>query len=337
MSARKKLLLALLALAAVFFVGAGGYRVIEEDVSFGDAAYMTIITISTVGLGEEWELSSAGKVWTSLIIVFGILVVALAFAALQAMIVGGQLRSVLGRRKLQNQIAKISGHYIVCGYGRVGRLIAENLRHRGEKVVVIDRDDKRTVLAEETGTPYVLGDATDEDVLHSAGLERAAGLVTSLAGDADNVFVALTANGIRKEMPIIARAEHFDSEPKLKRAGATHVVCPQAIGATRMANLLARPAIAHLVDITTAGSEWELDEVLVAPDSRMVGQSLQDLKLRERCNAMVVAITGADGTTKVNPGPEHVVSQGDALVVIGPSGIANALMDFQAPGRGRHV
>jgi len=328
MPAQKKLLLTIFAMVAVFLIGTEGYQIIEKDVSFADAAYMTIITLTTAGYEHIWELSPAGRMWTSLILVFGILVVMVAFTALTAMIVGGELRSVLGRRKLQNQISKLSGHYIVCGYGRMGRLIGDNLRHNGKRVVVIEKDDKRTVLAEEKGIAYVLGDATDEDTLRTAGIDRADGLVSALGGDADNVFVTLTAAGMKKDIPIISRAEYHDSEPKLKRAGATHVVCPHAIGAVRMANLLARPAIAHLMDITTAGSEWELDEMTVASDSKLVGRSLRDLRVREHSNATVVAIRSPDGKTKVNPGGDHVVNAGDVLVVIGPTGIAETLLDF---------
>jgi voltage-gated potassium channel len=330
MPAQKKLLIAVVALVAVFLIGTTGYHVIEEGVGLGDAAYMTIISISTVGYGHVWELSPTGRIWTAAILVFGLLIVTVALASLQAMIVGGELRGILGRRKLQNQISKLSGHYVLCGYGRMGKLIGDQLARRGKKVVVVERDTARTVLAEETATPYVLGDATHEKTLTAAGIERAGGLVAALGTDAENVFVTLTAAGMQKQLQIIARAEYFDSEPKLRRAGATHVVCPHAIGATRIANLLARPAIAHLVDITTAGSEWEIDEVPVAPESAMVGQSLRDLNLRDRCNAMVVAIRGADGKTRVNPSAKQTVGAGDVLVVIGPAGVASELRAAQS-------
>ncbi len=329
MPAQRKLLFAVFALVAVFLVGAWGYQLIEDDVSFGEAAYMTIITISTTGFENVWELDSAGRIWTSLIIVFGIAVVTVAFTSLVAVVVGGELRGVMGRRSLQNKIAKYDGHYIVCGYGRMGKLICDDLQNRGKKIVVIEQDDKRTVIAEESGVAYVLGDATNEDTLRDAGIDRAGGLVTVLDGDADNVFVTLTAAGMRKDMPIISRAEYFDSEPKLKRAGATHVVCPQAIGAVRIANLMARPAIAHFVDITTGGSDWEIDEVLVPADSALVGRSLRDLKLRKHSNAMVVAIRGKNGDTKVSPDADRLIQAGEVLVVIGPTGIADALLDFE--------
>jgi len=262
MTAQRKLIAALLALLAVFVIGATGYYLIEA-VSFPQAAYMTIITISTVGHREVWPLTAAGQVWTAAIIVFGILVVTLAFTSLQAMIVGGELRGVMGRRKLKDRIGQLSGHTIVCGYGRMGSLIAEDLHRRGKKIVVIDRDERRTTAVGEVGLAYVLGDASDDDVLQEARIDRAAALVTVLHGDAENVIVSLTARGMRTEMPIIARAENVDSEPKLRRAGATKVICPQAIGAARVVNLLARPAIAHLVDITMGDQDWEIEEVLM--------------------------------------------------------------------------
>ncbi|MFQ5501803.1 MAG: potassium channel family protein [Phycisphaerae bacterium] len=327
MQAQTRLLAALFALVTVFLAGTIGYMAIDQ-VGFRAASYQTLITISTVGYSEQWDLSRGAHMWTSAIIVFGILVVTVAFASLQAMIVGGELRGVLGRRKLKDRIGKLSGHFIVCGYGRMGSLISRDLGGKGKKVVVIDRDEKRTAAVGEDGFDYVLGDASDEDILREARIERAAGLVTVLRGDADNVFVALIARGMRQDMPIIARGEYLDSESKLKRAGATQVICPQAIGANRAVNLLARPAIASLVDITMGDEEWEIEEVRVQPGSRLMGRSLRDLNLREKAKIMVVAVHSADGETTINPGPEHSIQADDVMVVIGPAGSADTLADL---------
>ncbi len=326
MTAQRKLIIALLALLTVFVVGAVGYYLIER-VPLGQAAYMTVITISTVGHQEVWPLSAAGRVWTAAIIVFGVLVVTLAFASLQAMIVGGELRGVMGRRKLKDRVGQLSGHTIICGYGRMGNLIALDLHQRGKMVVVVDNDERRTTAVGEAGLAYVLGDASDDDVLQEARIDRAASLVSVLHGDADNVIVALTARGLRTEMPIIARAENVDSEPKLRRAGATKVICPQAIGATRVVNLLARPAVAHLVDITMGDQDWEIEELLVRPDSRLVGKTLKDLRLRAEANITVVAVRTDEGETNISPGPDHVVHAHDVMVVIGPAGAADSLAD----------
>ena len=324
MPAQKKLLLATSALLWVFLVGTMGYYVID-DVAWRDAAYQTIITLSTVGFAEQWDLSRAAELWTMAIIVIGILVVALAFASLQAMIVGGELRGVMGRRKLKDRIGKLSEHFIICGYGRMGRLIARDLLDHHKKVVVVDIDAKRTTMVDEVGLDYVLGDAADEDTLREARIDRAAGLVTVLRSDADNVFVTLTARGMREDLSIIARAENLSSEPKLQRAGASRVICPHEIGAERIVNLLARPALARLVDITMGGTEWEIEEVRVGRGSKLAGQSLRAMNLQERARAMVIAIHGEDGQTDINPGPERVVKPEDVMVVIGPAGIADSL------------
>lgn len=328
MSAQKKLLLALLALVAVFVTGTVGYYLIEEQVSLPSAAYMTLITLSTVGFSEQWTLTPAGKTWTSLIIIFGILVVTVAFASLQAMIAGGELRHVLGRRQLKDRIGKLSSHYIVCGYGRMGGQISRSLHDRGKKVVVIDRDATRTAAVHEAGLDYVLGDASSEESLREARIDRAAGLVSVLRSDADNVFVTLTARGLHEDLPIIARAENRESEAKLKRAGATRAICPHDIGANRIVNLLARPAVARLVDITMGGTDWEIEEVRVPSDSKLVGRTLQELNLREQVNATVVAIHAPDGRTTVNPGPTARINAGDTMVVIGPAGTADSLAAF---------
>ncbi|MFH1419180.1 MAG: potassium channel protein [Planctomycetota bacterium] len=325
MRVRKRLFWALLALPIVFVVGTAGYMSVEEGITVGQAAYMTIITISTVGYTEVWELSDGGRTWTAVVIVFGWASVTLAFATLAALMVSGEIRGILGRRKLEDKIAKLDGHFIICGYGRMGKLIGDRLRSQGKKVVVIETDDRRTMLAEEDGVPYVLADATDDDTLRQAGIDRAGGLVAAMGGDAANVFVTLSAANLRKDIPIIARAEFHDSEPKLKRAGATHVVCPHAIGAMRMANLLSRPAVAHVVDITTSGLEWEIEEVNVPAGSKLAGRPLSDLHLRKRVNATIIAIRRNDGSTAVNPGAEAMIHGGDSLVVIGPAGIAEAL------------
>lgn len=325
MPAQTRLLLALLALVGVFLLGTGGYYFLEDGVGLGSAAYMTIITLSTVGFGEQWHLSPAGKAWTGLIIVIGILVVTLAFASLQAMIIGGEFRTVLGRRKLKDRIQKLSGHYIICGYGRMGRLISRDLDAIKKKVVVIECDERRTSEVEEAGLDYVLGNAFEDEALHEAGIDRAAGLVTVLRSDADNVFVTLTARGMRENLMIIARAEELESEPKLIRAGANKVICPQGIGANRIVNLLARPAIARLVDITMGGGEWEIEEVCIAPESTLAGHSLRDLNLRKTANVTVVAIHSEGGKADINPGPDHVLKVGDVMVVIGPAGTADSL------------
>lgn len=329
MRVRDKLLLAGMALVGILVVGTIGYHLIE-DVGFADAAYMTIITVSTVGLQEVWDLSPAGRLWTSVLILVGILIVTLVFALLQAMIVSGEMRTLLGRRRLEDSIAKLSGHFIVCGYGRMGRLICAGLRERGKEVIVVDVSSDRTALAGEAGMNYVLGDAADEETLKAAGLERAAGVVSVLPSDAQNVYVALTASGVTTDVPVTARAEDPGSEKKLLRAGVRHVISPQAIGATRIVNLLIRPTVARIVDVVAGGGEWEVEEFPLRPASKLVGRTLQELNLRQTCDALVFAISRADGALDFNPNPVTKLQAEDVLIIVGPAGIAESLAALDA-------
>ncbi|MCZ6816064.1 MAG: potassium channel protein [Planctomycetota bacterium] len=324
MDAHIRLMIAILALTGILTVGAIGFVLIEK-VDIGEAAYMTLITVSTVGFGEQWDLSSAGKLWTSLIIMVGVLVVTMVFASVQAMIVGGEIRTVLGRRKLKDRIGRLREHFIVCGYGRMGKLISHGLRSRGKSVVVIDDDPERTVKVGEDGMEYVLGDATDEASLQAAGIERAAAVVSVLRNDPQNVYVTLTAAGMRSDVTIMARAEYPASEQKLIKAGASQVICPQTIGATRMLNLLVRPSLAHVVDIVAADTDWELDEFPIAKGSALAGQTLSALDLRRRIEATVFALRQANGELKLSPNPDTCLEVGDILIVIGPAGVTEAL------------
>lgn len=324
MRAHVRLMIAIFSLIGILAVGAFGFVVIE-DVNAGEAAYMTLITVSTVGYGEQWSLSPAGKLWTGIVIVVGVLVVTMVFASVQAMIVGGEIRTVLGRRKLEDRIGRLRDHFIVCGYGRMGNLISHGLCGRGKSVVVVDNNSDRTMKVGEAGLDYVLEDATDEATLKAAGIDRAAAVVSVLRTDPQNVFVTLTAAGMRSDLSIMARAESPAAEQMLIKAGASQVICPQTIGATRMLNLLVRPSLAHVVDIVAADADWELEEFPVAKSSALVGQSLRDLDLRRKIEATVFAIHRADGALKLNPDPDTRLSVGDILIVIGPAGITEAL------------
>ncbi len=290
-----------------------------------DALYMTAITVSTVGFKEAFPLGSAGKIWAILVIVFGITAAALAVSSLQALIVGGELRRLMGRRKLQTRINQLNSHVIICGYGRMGRLVAREFRNRNMPLVIVDSDPTGTAQAEEDGLLYVLGDASEGEALLQAGLMRARGLVSCLPSDAANVYVTLTARGYRQDLTIVARAEQQATEPKLRRAGADRIVCPQAIGALRIANVLTRPHVVDFVDVAAKGVELEMDEYVVSDASPFRGQSLRQAALRQRAEVMVVAVKRADGTTVFSPGGDEIIQERDTLIMIGPAGASRRL------------
>ena len=324
MTARQRLIAALVVLAVVFLAGTAGYMLFE-GASAGDAAYMTLITVSTVGYREAVGLDAGGRVWTAVIIVFGIGAVSVAFTSAVTLFVSGEMRAVLGRRKVQSRIDKLADHVILCGFGRMGAMAAAKLRDQGAEVVVVETRKALRLDIESAGLPYVIGDATEEETLQAAGLMKAQSLVAALPTDADNVFVTLTARGLRPDLHIVARAEQPATEVKLRRAGADRVICPQVIGATRIADILTRPNVVDFFEVAARGVELELDEYRVGPQCALRDRTLRDAALRQETGAMVVAIKRADGTSVLQPGPDEVIREGDLLILIGRAGTSTRL------------
>ncbi len=333
MSARLRLVLAVLALLSVFLAGTAGYIVLEETPTgekpaFVDAAYMTVITLSTVGYGEVWELSHAGRLWTIVVIVFGIVTVSYALTSLVTLVVSGELRFLREKRRMDKTIEHMRNHVIICGYGRMGALVAEELRRRRMPIVVVESQPSVEVDLREAGLPFVIGDATEETTLLHSGLKRARALVICLPTDADNVFITLTAHTLRPDLIIVPRAEQVATEAKLKRAGATRVVCPQIIGAMKISDILTRPTVVDFVEVANKGVDLEMDEYVIGEKSSLVGMSLRDAHVRHQTGATVVAIKRADGETLVSPGPDAVVERRDTLILIGPVGVSSRLEEM---------
>jgi len=309
-------------------IAAVGYRLIEPEYSALDAVYMTVTTITSLG-GEVHELSPAGRVWTMFVVISGLVMGAVVLSSIVAMVVEGQVRRVLGRRQLRRRIAALSGHVIVCGYGRMGAIVAKELAAAGQSAVAVDNDPDRTAAAEEAGLFYVLGDAEDEAVLAEAGLDRAAAVVTTLATDAANVFVTLSARQANSDVRIIARAQQGASQSKLLKAGATRVICPQIIGAMRVADVILRPAVVDFVEMAHRGVKLEMDQLHLGPQSSLVGKTLEQLALPRRTGAHVVAVSHAEGETTYHPTGDLRLASGDTLVLIGRRGAATAIEKLQ--------
>lgn len=218
------------------------------------------------------------------------------------------------------KIASLSRQIIVCGYGRMGQQVCNYLKTRGVQVVVIDNDDQRTVKADQDGFLYVLGEASEETVLRDAGIDRARGLVAVLPTDADNVFVALTARGLNEKLFIAARAERVESETQLLRAGANKAICPQVIGAQRLANILTRPGVVDFIDFASEGLDLEAEQYRILAGSKLVGQTLREANLPRQAGVLIIAIKRAKGQTIFNPGPETVIEPEDVMVVTGQVG-----------------
>ncbi|MCG3178814.1 MAG: Glutathione-regulated potassium-efflux system protein KefC [Phycisphaerae bacterium] len=334
MTPGRRLAITLIVLLGVVTVGAAGYIVLEH-LSLLDALFMTLVTVSTVGMASAdlaAKLDAAGKAWTILLIFFGIGTVTIAFTNLLAMAAGGEIRRILGRRHLNARIAAMRNHIIICGFGRVGQTVCRDLQSADRPFVMGDKDPNATAFAEKLGYIYQLGDASLEQTLKEAGIEHARALVTVLPSDAENVYVTLTARGMNPGVVIVARAEQQTTISKLQRAGASRVISPHMLGARRITEVLVRPAVVDFFEMASAGVDLEMDQVQVAAGSELIGKDLRAARLRDRFHVMVVAIRRSDGQTLYNPEPGVTLAASDMLVVIGPAGASANMRRLQQVG-----
>jgi voltage-gated potassium channel len=311
-----RVVIGMLALVLILVGGTAGY-VLIEGMSLLDAFYMSAITITTVGYREVKPLSQAGQLFTILLLFFGVGAAFYILTTLVAAIIEGDLRQVFGARRMKMAIERLSDHYIVCGYGRVGEEIARELRQRRVPFVIIDRELDALEPARDKGLLVVEGDAASEDVLRAAGIERCRALIAASDSDATNIYITLTAKALRPEVFVVARVSTADLEPKLRQAGAGRVVSPYAIGGRRLALAAVQPIITDFIDLP-GGIQGEriLAEVAVDGVAVLAGRQLGEVL--EGCGDVVVlAVRDAGGNLSVGPARSTVLSSGDTLVVIG--------------------
>jgi voltage-gated potassium channel len=321
----RRLRLALGVLGCVMVAGTVGYVVLGFPLL--DAVYQTVTTVTTVGFREVHPLSDAGIVFTIVLILLGVGTALYALGVLIQTLVEGDLHDVFGRRRMDRRIAGVAQPVIVCGWGRVGRAIAKDVAAAGATPVIVDRDAERL---ESAPFPRVVGDATDDDVLRRAGLERARALVAALDSDAGNLFVTVSSRALRPNLFIVARVRVDESVEKLHRAGADRVVNPQSIGGARMAAFVLQPHVTEFLDVVMHEHdiEFRLEEVTVSPTSPIVGATLRDAKIRDRTGALVLALRGADGEFSTNPSPDARLDGGQVLIAIGTPSELSALAEL---------
>ncbi len=320
----RKVLLSLLTLIILSGSGSAGYMLLEGWDGF-ESLYMTVITISTVGYKEVKPLSNDGKLFTVLLIIFGTGTLAYTIGSMFQFMVEGQLRKLLGRKKLQKQIDKLKDHYIICGYGRIGRLVAREFAAKPLPFIVVEQDQERCRRLEEKGYLFVEGDATHDDILEKASIAQAKGLITAVTSDSANVFITLTARGINPDLYILARASEDRADIKLIRAGADKVVSPYTIGATRMAQAVLRPSVVDFIDIATGTEnlELQLEEIQVSATSALAGKSLINSSIRKELGIIIVGIKKGEKMF-FNPAPTTTIEAGDILITLGePPSIKN--------------
>jgi voltage-gated potassium channel len=303
-------------LAVIVAVGTVGFTLIE-GVSIFDAFYMVVITVSTVGFGYEFPLSQLGQVWTVLIIVMGIgVALYTAIASFEYVV---DLEEIRRKRKMERDISRLSDHVIICGWGRVGRGVWTTLRDRDVSVVVIELEPQIAEAAVDAGALMVRGDATHNEMLELAGLEKAAAVVACVTDDSDNLVIALSAKSIVPEIRVICRATDMESERKLRLAGADAVVAPQAVGAERLAMMALQPELAQIFDVVIKGNavEFRVEELDIDAGCPIAGKTIADSGIRQSTGAQILAIEGDDDTVVVNPGPDRKLAPGERLVVVG--------------------
>ncbi|MDI6874397.1 potassium channel family protein [Candidatus Solincola sp.] len=314
------LLVLLLALAPV------GYMAIEH-MSYTEALYMTVITISTVGFREVRPLSQAGMYFTILVIFTGVFSLFFIISGLISYTFGEALREIFGRRRMDLRIKKLRDHHVVCGFGRVGEVVCETLAEAGADFVVIDKDPERLAVAQDRGYLCLEGDATSTEALLNAGVERARGVVCALENDADNLFTTLSARSLNREVTIVTRCVSPDSVDKLLYAGADRVISPYALSGRRMATFLLKPSVFDYLDLVAHGISlnYRLEELVVEEGSELAGRTIGEMDIRVRTGALIVAVRkAADGEFNTSPDKDTRLDAGDLLIALGtPRDLSN--------------
>jgi voltage-gated potassium channel len=312
-----RIIIGILFLIAILLAGSLGY-VVLEGWSFFDGLYMTVITLTTVGYGEVRPLSQTGRIFTILLIFWGVGFMFYVVTAIAQMVVEGKLLDIFGRQRVEREIRQLKDHYIICGFGRIGEVIARELSHNNIPIVVVDNRPQHTAILERSGSLHVIGNATQEEVLATAGIERAQGLISVVSSDADNVYIVLTARSLNPDLNIVTRAGEPGSEQKLRRAGASEVISPYELGGQRMAQTILRPTVVDFMDVALGeGIDLSLEEIPVGSQSDIIGRALKDSGIRQKLDLIIVAIKRLDGTMLFNPQPDAPILAGDTLITLG--------------------
>ncbi len=315
-------------LAAIFVAGTLGYR-LTEGVPWWDAFYMTVLALTTVGFNSISTLSRAGQVLTVALLFGGLGLILLVATEVGRSVIEGELREAFGQARRSRMIERMTRHEIVCGWGRMGLAVVEELRRAGRSVVVVEAKAEKAQRLRELGIPVVAGDATAEETLRAAGVDRARGLVACLNDDAHNVYTVLTARSLNPGLFIVARAGEEGAETRLQRAGADRVVNPYRHGGARLAQLVVKPTVVDFLDFSLGAGKvagLELEQVLISATSPLVGTTLAEADLRRRCGVGVVAVQRDDALLP-NPEPNLALREGDVMVVLG---VRSHLEEFEA-------
>ncbi|MBU8849974.1 MAG: potassium channel protein [Desulfobacterales bacterium] len=302
----------------IFLIGVSGYMVIEKW-TFLDAVYMTAITVTTAGFMEVHELSPSGRIFTTIILIAGVGYFFYIAGLIIQSIVEGEIQSILGRKRLDKKISKLKNHYIVCGYGRIGRVLSQLIKEETGDIVVVEKDENLVNTLEKDNIHYLHGDASDEDLLEKAGIKKASSLIAALGTDTANVFLVLTARQLNPDIYIMARASNPDVKNKLMIAGANFVESPYDIGAVSMGLKLLRPSVSNFLAVALSRKKEaiQIDEIFVPKSSRYTNVVLKDSGIRQDFNLIIISIKKTSGEMLFNPHFETLIEPGDTVIVMG--------------------
>jgi voltage-gated potassium channel len=312
---RSKLILSSILIGSIIAFGIIGYMVIESW-NFLDSLYMTIITLTTVGYKEVHDLSPYGVVFTIILLVGGVGIILYVLGSAAKVILEGELQEVIGRRRLEKKINELKGHYIICGYGRMGKIISKELKDKGVNLVVVE---KNPILSNEKDTLVFQGDATSDETLKKVGVERAKGIVSVLPTDAENLFVVLSARELNPNLFIVARASDEGAEHKMLRAGADRVVSPYYIGGLKIAHIILKPAVMDFIEFATKSGniELQMEEITIKEGSKLGGLALDECGIGKELGIIIVAIKKPAGRMEFSPTSRSIIQVGDTLIALG--------------------
>lgn len=319
MSPYKKLIIASLSLLVILVAGSVGFCLIEGySVLDSVAVTLGLLTTTSIGYGSIIPFSIPGKIFALLLIIFGVSMVAYAFGTIVSLVLEGHLSNLMGRSKMKKKISNLKDHIILCGAGRVGQHVICRLMMEKVPFVVVDKNEEITKKLMDDGVLVITNDASKDETLHEAGIDRAKGLITALPGDADNVFVTLTAKELNPNIRVVARGDIAESKSKLIRAGADKVISPSVIGGRRMAISILKPVSVDFVEtlIHKQDIEFEIEEIVTSKDCQLVGKSLGESMIKQDTGTMIVAIKRNEDII-TNPGADDFIQANDLLIAIG--------------------
>ncbi len=314
----RRLKISIVILLLLLTLGTTGY-VVVEGWGLLDALYMTVITLATIGFREVHDLTDQGRLFTMILIVFGVSTLGYLVSSMAQLMFEGQIQRIIGRKKVEKKIDALRDHYIICGFGRIGSMICRELAANDVQFVIVEHNTEVLEAIEDERYLWMKGDATQDDTLIHAGIEQATGLISVVSSDSENVYITLTARGLNPDLYILARSGEDGTELKLKRAGANKVVSPYAIGGMRMAQSILRPNVVDFIEIATASEHLDLqmEEISIPNDSDFAGHTLVTSEFRKQTGVIIVGIKKSYGHMIFNPNPHDKLDEGDTLIVLG--------------------